>query len=44
MNINKLSENIVEANPHKVAVHKMYDKESAQAMHITLQPDRKSVV
>ncbi|MGE0021317.1 MAG: cupin domain-containing protein [Draconibacterium sp.] len=38
MNINKLSENIVEANPHKVAVHKMYDKESAQAMHITLQP------
>lgn len=38
MNINKLSEKQVEANPHKVDVRKMYDKESAQAMHITLQP------
>ena len=38
MNINNLSEKQVEANPHKVDVRKMYDKESAQAMHITLQP------
>lgn len=38
MNINKLSEKQVEATPHKVDVRKLYDKESAQAMHISLQP------
>lgn len=38
MKINNLSEKQIDSNPHKVDVRKMYDKESAQAMHITLQP------
>ncbi|MGF7141384.1 cupin domain-containing protein [Roseimarinus sediminis] len=28
----------MEETPHKVEVRKLYDKDSAQAMHITLQP------
>ncbi|HCE57753.1 MAG TPA: cupin domain-containing protein [Prolixibacteraceae bacterium] len=38
MNINKLSEKLVEETPHKVNIRKLYDKESAQAMHIILLP------
>ena len=38
MKIQKLAEMRIVETPHKVDVHKLYDKESAQAMHITLQP------
>ena len=38
MKINIISAKQIEANPHKVDVRKMYDKESAQAVHMTLQP------
>lgn len=36
--INVFEEKIVET-PHKVDVRKLYDHESAQVMHITLQPN-----
>ena len=38
MEIKKVIETTTEVTPHKVDVQKLYDKESAQAMHITLQP------
>lgn len=38
MEIKKVIETTTEETPHKVDVRKLYDKESAQAMHITLQP------
>lgn len=37
MKIQKLAELHIEETPHKVDVRKMYDNDSAQAMHITLQ-------
>jgi quercetin dioxygenase-like cupin family protein len=38
MEIKKVKETRIEETPHQVEVRKLYDKESAQAMHITLQP------
>jgi len=38
MKITKVKEQQIEETPHKVDVRKMYDHDSAQAMHITLQP------
>lgn len=38
MKIIKVSETKIAETPHKVDVRKLYDKDSAQAMHITLQP------
>ena len=38
MEIKKVIDTTTEETPHKVDVRKLYDKESAQAMHITLQP------
>ena len=38
MEIRKVNEIEMEETPHKVDVRKLYDKDSAQAMHITLQP------
>jgi quercetin dioxygenase-like cupin family protein len=38
MEIKKVIETTTEEKPHKVDVRKLYDKDSAQAMHITLQP------
>lgn len=38
MEIVKVNETAIAATPHKVDVRKVYDKESAQVMHITLQP------
>lgn len=38
MKIIQVSETPIVETPHKVDVRKLYDKESAQAMHITLQP------
>ncbi|MBC8320179.1 MAG: cupin domain-containing protein [Bacteroidetes bacterium] len=38
MEIRKVNETKIEETPHKVDVRKLYDKDSAQAMHITLQP------
>ncbi|MBL7905933.1 MAG: cupin domain-containing protein [Bacteroidales bacterium] len=38
MKINIVSKTPVIETPHQVDVRKMYDHESAQAMHITLQP------
>lgn len=38
MNIIKIEERPVEETPHLVDVRKLYDKESAQAMHISLNP------
>ena len=38
MNIIKVNETAIVDTPHKVDVRKLYDKETAQAMHITLQP------
>ncbi len=37
MEIIKVSESKIIDTPHKVDVRKLYDKDSAQAMHITLQ-------
>jgi len=37
MEIIKVSESKIIETPHKVDVRKLYDKDSAQAMHITLQ-------
>jgi quercetin dioxygenase-like cupin family protein len=36
--IRKVSELSIVETPHKVDVRKLYEKETAQAMHITLQP------
>ncbi len=38
MKIIHVNETPIVETPHKVDVRKLYDKESAQAMHITLQP------
>lgn len=38
MKIVKVSEVQISETPHKVDVRKLYEKDSAQAMHITLQP------
>ncbi len=38
MKIQKLAELKIEETPHKLDVRKMYDNDSAQAMHITLEP------
>jgi mannose-6-phosphate isomerase-like protein (cupin superfamily) len=38
MKIIKVQEQQVVETPHKVDVRKLYDNESAQTMHITLQP------
>jgi len=38
MKVVKVSETQITETPHKVDVRKLYDKDSAQAMHITLQP------
>ncbi len=38
MKVTKYLEQPVNPNPHGVDVRKLYDKESAQVMHITLQP------
>jgi len=38
MEIKKVKETRIEETPHKVDVRKLYDKDSAQAIHITLQP------
>lgn len=38
MEIKKVQEIQTENTPHKVDVRKLYNKDSAQVMHITLQP------
>ena len=38
MKITKVKDTAIIETPHKVDVRKMYEKETAQAMHITLQP------
>jgi quercetin dioxygenase-like cupin family protein len=38
MKVVKVSEVQITETPHKVDVRKLYEKDSAQAMHITLQP------
>jgi quercetin dioxygenase-like cupin family protein len=38
MEIIKVKDSTIIDTPHKVDVRKIYDKETAQAMHITLQP------
>ncbi|MDD3739743.1 MAG: cupin domain-containing protein [Bacteroidales bacterium] len=38
MIIKKVSDTAIVETPHKVDVRKIYDKESAQVMHITLKP------
>ncbi|HOZ29516.1 MAG TPA: cupin domain-containing protein [Bacteroidales bacterium] len=38
MIIKKVSDTAIVETPHKVDVRKIYDKESAQVMHITLMP------
>jgi quercetin dioxygenase-like cupin family protein len=38
MKVTKVSQGIVKANPHKVDTRLLYDKESAQAVHIQLNP------
>lgn len=38
MKINKLAKTKIENTPRKVDVQKIYNKDSAQVMHITLQP------
>lgn len=38
MEVIKVNEVEIEKTPHKVDVRKLYDKDSAQAVHITLQP------
>jgi mannose-6-phosphate isomerase-like protein (cupin superfamily) len=37
MEIHKVADKPIAETPHKVDVRKMYDKDTAQAMHITLQ-------
>ncbi len=38
MDIKKVAEQAIVDTPHKVDVRRLYDKESAQVMHMTLQP------
>jgi len=38
MKINVVKETPIVETPHKLDVRKLYDNDSAQAMHITLQP------
>lgn len=38
MIIRKVKDTEIRETPHKVDVRKMYEQETAQAMHITLQP------
>jgi mannose-6-phosphate isomerase-like protein (cupin superfamily) len=38
MNITKVKETAITETPHKLDVRRLYDKENAQAVHITLQP------
>jgi len=38
MKINKVKDIMASNTPHNVDVRKLYDNESAQAMHISLQP------
>ena len=38
MKITKVKEAAKKENPHKVEVRALYNKDTAQAMHITLQP------
>ena len=38
MEIKKVKETRIEETPHKLDVRKLYDKDSAQAIHITLEP------
>jgi quercetin dioxygenase-like cupin family protein len=38
MNIIEVNRTAVVDTPHKVDVRRLYDKDNAQAMHITLQP------
>ena len=38
MKITVVKETQIVETPHKIDVRKLYDKDSAQAMHITLQP------
>ena len=38
MKITKYQDQEINPNPHGVDVRKLYDKESAQVVHITLQP------
>ncbi len=38
MNIIKVKEAKITDTPHKLDVRRLYDKDSAQAVHITLQP------
>lgn len=38
MKIINVKETAIAATPHKVDARKIYDKDSAQAMHITLEP------
>jgi quercetin dioxygenase-like cupin family protein len=38
MKITRYQDQEINPNPHGVDVRKLYDKESAQAMHIALQP------
>lgn len=38
MDIKKVNEQAIVDTPHKIDVRRLYDKESAQVMHMTLQP------
>jgi len=38
MNISKVSETAINENPHKVDARMLYNKDSAQAVHIRLNP------
>ncbi|HEX7585632.1 MAG TPA: cupin domain-containing protein [Prolixibacteraceae bacterium] len=38
MKVTRYQDQEINPNPHGVDVRKLYDKESAQVMHITLQP------
>lgn len=38
MNVKKVFETEITETPHKLDVRKLYDKDTAQAMHIKLQP------
>lgn len=38
MDIKKVKEQAIVDTPHKIDVRRLYDKESAQVMHMTLQP------
>lgn len=38
MKIVKVSETVIKATPHKVDARELYDNESAQTIHISLQP------